>query len=79
MTRGNANTGQLSIGGPSVDIPPLPGCIDGPVTGGLSTHGRFEGDVSMTRQDAGIGSNTLLNQTSFNRVSSQSKNRHRHG
>jgi len=38
-------------------VPPLPGQIDGPVTRGLAAHGRFEGDVSMTRQDAAIGDN----------------------
>jgi len=57
LARGNAFLDQLSIGGPSPHVPPLPGQIDGPVAGGIATHGRFEGDVSMTRQDAAIGDN----------------------
>lgn len=55
LGRGNAFTGQLSIGGPSPRIPALPGGIDGKVAGGIATHGRFEGDVSLTRFDAAIG------------------------
>jgi hypothetical protein len=35
----------LSIGGPSPLVPPLPGNIDGNVTKGLATHGRFEGKL----------------------------------
>jgi len=57
LARGNAFIDLLSIGGPVPEIPALPGKIDGPVAGGLATHGRFEGDVSMTRQDAAIGDN----------------------
>lgn len=57
LARGNAFLDLLSIGGPSPNVPPLPGKIDGPVAGGIATHGRFEGDVSMTRQDAAIGDN----------------------
>lgn len=55
LARGNANLALLSIGHPSADVPPLPGCIDGPEAGGLAKHGRFEGDVSNSRQDAGLG------------------------
>ena len=55
LTRGNVNTGTLSIGFPDSRVPPLPGCIDGPIPGGLATHGRFEGDVSIARQDHGVG------------------------
>ena len=36
-------TNQISIGGASPLVPPLPGMIDGPVTGGIAKHGRFEG------------------------------------
>jgi len=57
LARGNAYLDLLSIGGPTSGVPPLPGKIDGPVAGGIATHGRFEGDVSMTRQDAAIGDN----------------------
>ena len=37
---------KLSIGGVSPLVPPLPGKIDGPETGGIAKHGRFEGDYS---------------------------------
>ncbi|KAJ7169181.1 Chloroperoxidase [Mycena crocata] len=57
MTRGNPFIDKLSIGGVSPLVPPLPGKIDGPVTGGIAKHGRFEGDASMTRADAFIGDN----------------------
>ncbi|KAJ7188772.1 Chloroperoxidase [Mycena filopes] len=57
MTRGNPFIDRLSIGGASDLVPPLPGKIDGPVTGGIAKHGRFEGDASMTRADAFIGDN----------------------
>lgn len=55
LAEGNINTGQLSIGYPDDRIPPYPGCIDGFTSGGLSNHGRFEGDVSIGRQDHGVG------------------------
>ena len=54
LTRGNPLLNLVSIGGASPLVPPLPGAIDG-TPGGLSKHGRFEGDVSMTRQDAALG------------------------
>ncbi|KAJ7270079.1 Chloroperoxidase [Mycena haematopus] len=57
LTRGNPFIDKLSIGGASSLVPPLPGKIDGPVTGGIAKHGRFEGDASMTRADAFIGDN----------------------
>ncbi|GLB36909.1 putative peroxidase, family 2 [Lyophyllum shimeji] len=57
LARGNAFIDKVSIGLPSDLVPPLPGQIDGPLARGLATHGRFEGDVSMTRQDAAIGDN----------------------
>jgi len=57
LTRGNMFIDKLSIGGASPLVPPLPGKIDGPVTGGIAKHGRFEGDASMTRADAFIGDN----------------------
>ncbi|KAJ7747761.1 Chloroperoxidase [Mycena metata] len=57
LTRGNPFIDRLSIGGVSALVPPLPGQIDGPVTGGIAKHGRFEGDASMTRADAFIGDN----------------------
>lgn len=55
LARGNANLATLSIGLSSPLVPPLPGCLDGPEAGGLGKHGRFEGDVSTSRQDAGLG------------------------
>ncbi|KAF7351020.1 Cloroperoxidase [Mycena sanguinolenta] len=57
LTRGNPFINKVSIGGVSPLVPPLPGKIDGPVTGGIAKHGRFEGDASMTRADAFIGDN----------------------
>ncbi|KAF7342271.1 Cloroperoxidase [Mycena venus] len=57
LTRGNPFINKLSIGGESLLVPPLPGKIDGPVTGGIAKHGRFEGDASITRADAFIGDN----------------------
>ncbi|KAJ7655709.1 Chloroperoxidase [Mycena polygramma] len=57
LTRGNPFINKLSIGGVSSLVPPLPGKIDGPVTGGIAKHGRFEGDASLTRADAFIGDN----------------------
>jgi len=67
LGRGNANTGTVSIGRPSGNVPPLPGCIDGPQALGLATHGRFEGDVSLTRLDQGVGNNADLDKNSFNK------------
>ncbi|KAJ7647750.1 Chloroperoxidase [Roridomyces roridus] len=57
LTRGNPFVNKISIGGVSPLVPPLPGNIDGPETGGIAKHGRFEGDASMTRADAFIGDN----------------------
>ncbi|KAH8792950.1 Chloroperoxidase, partial [Flagelloscypha sp. PMI_526] len=68
LSRGNAFTNQVSIGGPTVQISPLPGNIDGNYTKGLATHGRFEGDVSMTRRDAAVGNNVQLNAELFNQL-----------
>ncbi|KZS95533.1 Cloroperoxidase [Sistotremastrum niveocremeum HHB9708] len=56
LARGNAFVNRLSIGGETPLVPPLPGQIDGPGSpGGIAKHGRFEGDVSMTREDAALG------------------------
>ncbi|KAG6811837.1 hypothetical protein H0H92_005634 [Tricholoma furcatifolium] len=57
LARGNSYVNKLSIGLNTSLIPPLPGNIDGNLTRGLAAHGRFEGDVSMTRQDYAIGDN----------------------
>lgn len=46
---------MISIGAASDRIPAIPGGIDGPVVGGIAKHGRFEGDLSSTREDADIG------------------------
>ncbi|TFL01326.1 Chloroperoxidase [Pterulicium gracile] len=54
LSRGNPMLNLISIGGESALVHPLPGNIDG-IPGGLSKHGRFEGDVSMTRRDAAFG------------------------
>ncbi|KAJ7627242.1 hypothetical protein FB45DRAFT_868475 [Roridomyces roridus] len=55
--RGNPFVNKISIGGVSPLVPPLPGGIGGNATGGISKHGGFEGDASMTRADAAIGDN----------------------
>jgi hypothetical protein len=68
MARGNANTAMLSIGFESDKVPPLPGCIDGPVAGGLAMHGRFEGDVSSTRPDHGVGDSVNFNSTIYDEL-----------
>ena len=68
LARGNANIDMLSIGHPSIDVPPLPGCIDGPEAGGLAKHGRFEGDVSTSRTDHGVGDSVHFNSTMFNEL-----------
>ncbi|KAF7300837.1 Cloroperoxidase [Mycena kentingensis (nom. inval.)] len=57
LSRGNVFINKLSIGGVTPLVPPLPGKIDGPTTRGIAAHGRFEGDASITRQDAFIGDN----------------------
>jgi len=68
LARGNAEVNLLSIGLPTPLVPPLPGNIDGPQALGIATHGRFEGDVSMTRADAAIGDNRNFNQGLFNEL-----------
>ncbi|KAJ6497551.1 hypothetical protein C8R45DRAFT_983364 [Mycena sanguinolenta] len=57
LTRGNVFIDKISIGGVSPLVPPYPGEIDGPETGGIAKHGRLEGDASITRADAFIGDN----------------------
>ncbi|KAJ7592839.1 Chloroperoxidase [Mycena floridula] len=65
LTRGNPFIDKVSIGGVSPLVPPLPGQIDGPETGGIAKHGRFEGDASMTRADAFIGDNRNFQETLY--------------
>ncbi|KZT33644.1 Cloroperoxidase [Sistotremastrum suecicum HHB10207 ss-3] len=56
LARGNAKYNLLSIGGVDKRVPSLPAQVDGDCPpGGIAKHGRFEGDVSMTRQDAALG------------------------
>ncbi|KAF8192280.1 Chloroperoxidase [Mycena galopus ATCC 62051] len=57
LLRGNPFVNKISIGGVSPLVPPLPGNIGSNVTGGLSEHGGFEGDASITRADVHIGDN----------------------
>ena len=68
MARGNANIAKLSIGFPSDEVPPLPGCIDGFEAGGLAKHNRFEGDVSNSRINHALGDSVNYNMTSFEAV-----------
>jgi hypothetical protein len=67
LSRGNPLLNKVSLGGESHLIPPLPGKIDG-IPGGLAKHGRFEGDVSMTRQDAALGDHVKLNPDLYNNL-----------
>ncbi|KAJ7238917.1 Chloroperoxidase [Mycena rebaudengoi] len=66
LTRGNMFANKVSIGGVSPLVPPLPFELDGPETGGISKHGRFEGDASMTRADAFIGDNVHFQENLYN-------------
>ncbi|KAK7028707.1 Cloroperoxidase [Favolaschia claudopus] len=66
VSRGNAFANKISIGGESILVPPLPGNIDGNVTGGIAKSGRFEGDASMSRIDANLGDNKNFVQSKFN-------------
>ncbi|KAF7333727.1 Cloroperoxidase [Mycena venus] len=66
VSRGNAFVNKISIGGESPLVPPSPGNIDGPTTGGIAKHGRFEGDASMSRADALVGNNRAFQQPVFN-------------
>ncbi|KAJ3509945.1 heme-thiolate peroxidase [Coprinellus aureogranulatus] len=61
LVDGNLVTDLLSIGGKtSLTGPELP---EPAIVGGLSTHAVFEGDASMTRDDAFFGDNHSFNQT----------------
>ena len=64
---GNPRTDKISIG----DKTPLTG-PDPPypaIVGGLSNHGTFEGDASLTRADAYWGENHVFNEELFEEVS----------
>ncbi|KAJ7579515.1 Chloroperoxidase [Mycena floridula] len=65
LARGNVFINKVSIGGVSPLVPPYPGEIDGPETGGIAKHGRSEGDASMTRAD--IGDNRNFQENLFDR------------
>ncbi|KAJ3510047.1 heme-thiolate peroxidase [Coprinellus aureogranulatus] len=61
LVDGNLVTDMMSIGGKTSMTgpePPKPA-----IAGGLSTHAVFEGDASMTRDDAFFGDNHSFNQT----------------
>ncbi|KAH8806917.1 hypothetical protein DL96DRAFT_1717592 [Flagelloscypha sp. PMI_526] len=68
LARGNCYTNQLSIGGPSPLVPPLPNKLDGNVTKGITTHGRLEGDVSLTREDFYLGDNVNFQKSLFDKL-----------
>ncbi|KAH7102128.1 heme-thiolate peroxidase [Auriculariales sp. MPI-PUGE-AT-0066] len=66
LVNGNHLTNLLSIGGFSKLSGPPP---DLPAhAGGLSVHGTFEGDASLTRSDDYLGNNHDLNATLFEQV-----------
>ncbi|KAH8806846.1 Chloroperoxidase [Flagelloscypha sp. PMI_526] len=61
LTRGNAFTNQISIGGPTDKIPPYPDNIDG----NIRSLNFLTCDVSMTRRDAAVGDNVHLDPALF--------------
>ncbi|EJD53342.1 heme-thiolate peroxidase [Auricularia subglabra TFB-10046 SS5] len=66
LVDGNQLTNLMSIGSKSLltgPPPPAPAIV-----GGLSTHGTFEGDASMTRGDAFFGDNHSFNETLFQQI-----------
>ncbi|KDQ53209.1 hypothetical protein JAAARDRAFT_438096 [Jaapia argillacea MUCL 33604] len=67
LSRGNVLLDRVSLGLESPLVPPLPGNIDG-TPGGLGKHGRFEGDVSMTRQDFDLGDNVHFQQDMYDNL-----------
>ncbi|KDQ50980.1 hypothetical protein JAAARDRAFT_544016 [Jaapia argillacea MUCL 33604] len=67
LSRGNVLLDRVSLGLESPLVPPLPGNIDG-TPGGLGKHGRFEGDVSMTREDFALGDNVHFQQDLYNNL-----------
>ncbi|KAF8138810.1 heme-thiolate peroxidase [Boletus edulis] len=58
ITDGNHLTNLMSIGANTT--------TKGQLTTGIDTHGHFEGDASLTRDDAYLGNNFMFNQTLFN-------------
>ncbi|KAJ7599079.1 Chloroperoxidase [Mycena floridula] len=69
LARGNPFTNQLSIGLESPLVAHIPFHLDGPGRpGGIAKHGRFEGDGSMTRQDANIGDNKDFQDILYDRI-----------
>ncbi|KAJ7234528.1 hypothetical protein C8J57DRAFT_1531468 [Mycena rebaudengoi] len=69
LTRGNMFINKVFIGGVSPLVPPLPFELDDPETGGLSKHGRLEGDASMMRADAFIGDNVHFQENLYDMIS----------
>ncbi|TFK18279.1 Cloroperoxidase [Coprinopsis marcescibilis] len=66
LVDGNPITDLLSIGGKTRKTgpdPPAPAIV-----GGISNHGTFEGDASMTRGDDFFGDNHSFNQTLFDQM-----------
>ncbi|KZW03092.1 Cloroperoxidase [Exidia glandulosa HHB12029] len=71
LVDGNPLTNLMSIGSTSSltgAAPPKPALVSG-----LSTHGTFEGDASMTRSDAFLGDNHSFNETLFDQLVQISK------
>ncbi|KZV89111.1 Cloroperoxidase [Exidia glandulosa HHB12029] len=71
LVDGNPLTNLMSIGSTSRltgPAPPKPALVSG-----LSTHGTFEGDASMTRSDAFLGDNHSFNETLFDQLVQISK------
>ncbi|KAH7102097.1 heme-thiolate peroxidase [Auriculariales sp. MPI-PUGE-AT-0066] len=66
IVNGNHLTNLISIGGMSSKTGPAP--KPPALAGGLSVHGTFEGDASLTRSDDFLGNNHDLNLTLFNHM-----------
>ncbi|KAJ7595404.1 hypothetical protein C8J56DRAFT_1159892 [Mycena floridula] len=69
MTRGNPFANKLSMGRESPLVPHIPFHLDGPgLPGGTGKHGRFEGDGSLSREDANLGNNKDFQDILFDRM-----------
>jgi hypothetical protein len=65
LARGNPEMGLLSIGGESPMVTQSSSFIDGIIPGGIAKHGRFEGDLSISRNDFHLGNHINFQQNIF--------------
>ncbi|KAF7296002.1 Cloroperoxidase [Mycena kentingensis (nom. inval.)] len=66
LMKGNPYLNKLSLGGVSSMVPPVPGNTKPP--GGLSEHGGFEGDASLTRDDVNLGDNAHFQNLDYDQM-----------